>query len=89
MAEVKIVFLGVDLVGGGEKEITMEVDGEVSLEKLFRPMAQRLGVEGLEERIGERFLVLVDGTSIDYLRKSETIIKPGSIISVVPMVGGG
>ena len=89
MAQVTVNFVGVDLVGGGQKKTTIKVDGEVSLAELFRLLAQQLGIEGFDERIDGRFLVLVNGTSIDWLRKSEVVISPGSIISVTPLVAGG
>lgn len=89
MAQVTINFVGVDVVGGGQKTITVKVDGEVSLGELFRRLGRQLGIEGFGESVESRFLVLVNGTSVDWLRKSEVLISPGSSISITPLVAGG
>lgn len=89
MAQVTVNFVGVDLVGGGQKKTTIKVDGDMSLAELFGLLERQLGMEGFEESMHGRFLVLVNGTSIDWLRKSEVVISPGSIISVTPLVAGG
>jgi molybdopterin converting factor small subunit len=89
VAEVTVNFLGVDLVGGGRKKTTLKVDGDMSLAELFSLLERQLGMEGFEESMHGRFLLLVNGTSIEWLRTSEVVVSPGSVISVAPLVAGG
>jgi hypothetical protein len=89
VAQVTVNFVGVDLLGGGQKKTTIKVDGDLPLTELFRLLARQLAIESLEEGIDGRFLVLVDGIGVDWRRKSEVVISPGSIVSIAPLVAGG
>ncbi|HEU5416037.1 MAG TPA: MoaD/ThiS family protein [Candidatus Angelobacter sp.] len=71
----------------------IEVSGESvaaalqSLTEQYPPMKQHLYNE--EGRLRSFVNVYVNDDDIRYLQKTETVVRPGDVISIVPSIAGG
>ena len=86
---VTIEFLGISAVGGGHRRLELPMSDPTSVRDVLRMASDYLGEAVCPELLEERYLVLVEGRSILYLRGWDTVVQPGQGVSVVPLLGGG
>ncbi len=86
---VTVSFLGGALVLGLPKAMTLELERPITAEELFCRLAEKLAMPDLRVRLTSYLVILVDGTSIQHQEGWQTIVRPGSVVSVVAPMGGG
>ncbi|AEA33758.1 MoaD family protein [Hippea maritima] len=91
---VKISFYTLFRLDLGIKDITLEIDKEISLEKLLLLAERKIGKKFTYKLIENGKLlntaiVLVNGKNVHHLEGLKTLIKNGDKIDLFPPGGGG
>ena len=92
--EVTVRFLGQLKHRVGIDEVKVHVSGGLSLRDLFRKLAkENLRFQTLLDEEGEGikpvFLIFINGVDSALLKGSNSALKPGDVVDVVPISHGG
>lgn len=92
--KITLRFFGQLRLKVGVERIEVPVNQEISLKSLIKSLAQKYPrVNALLDERGENikqvFLIFINGVDSALLGGSNTILKPGDIIDLVPISHGG
>ncbi len=96
--EVKVRFFTSlrEIVNKKEETLTFANDEKITVDSVLKTLAQKYGKPFIEYvyngKIGQtkNFLqFLVNGTSTSTLNETETELKDGDVLAILPPVGGG
>ena len=80
----------------GKREETLEFNtGIVTVEDVLKELTRRYGKEFKEYLYNDKHMVrdylqlLVNGKSVDLMKRTKTTLKEGDEVAIVPPVGGG
>ena len=86
---VTVEFLGVSAIGGGRQRLELPVGEPMPVHDVLCLASEHLGEDVSPEQLEGKCMVLVEGRSILYLQRWDTVVQPGQRVSVVPLLGGG
>lgn len=89
MEHVIVEFLGIAAIGGGRQSVELALNETTPVREVLRLVSDHLGQAVSPEQLDGKCLVLVEGRSISYLERWDTLVQPGQRVSVVPLLGGG
>lgn len=88
MAEVDTITVRFLLQLSDRSEIAIQASRIMTVRDVLKIACQELGLDQ-ESLLAEQYLIIVDGTEIRHLQRWDTMVRPGSTVSVVGGIGGG
>ena len=86
---VTISFMGGALIPGLPKTVTLPVDKPITVRVLLQRLEHIIPVPDLCAQLMHHYIVVLNGKAIQHLQGWETLVAPGSRVSVVAPLGGG
>jgi molybdopterin converting factor small subunit len=77
------------MVPGLPKEVALDLSEPITAGELLDCLEHKLEIPQLRAKLVRYYVVVLNGTAIQHLQGWETIVEPGSLVSILAPMGGG
>jgi molybdopterin converting factor small subunit len=86
---ITVSFKGGTLVPGLPKMVTLQLEEPIPVSAVLKRLEEVIPIPDLTSRLMRTYIVVLNGKAIQHLQGWDTLVPPGSSVSVLAPMGGG